>query len=95
MLQKMEAVLFLSPNDLTECTCTLIERDFDVEVLDDWIDDCGPTIFVRAITITELTEERFCDYAADIVAPFDGEVVEAGLFHPQQAASLATCGRRL
>jgi hypothetical protein len=43
MLRKMHAqVMFLNPNDLNRGSAELIERDFDVEYLDDWIDDYGP-----------------------------------------------------
>jgi len=45
MLRKMLAqVMFLNPNDLNRGTAELIEHDFDVEYLDDWIDDYGRAV---------------------------------------------------
>ena len=45
MLRKMIAmVMFVDPNDLNRGSAELIEHDFDVEYLDDWIDDYGPAV---------------------------------------------------
>ena len=60
----------------------LIENGFDVEVLDDWIDDFGPTIFVRTRITTNLTADDFFDWVHRLVEPLHGDVMEAGLADP-------------
>jgi hypothetical protein len=46
MLQRVDAdIMFLDPNDVSSGSAALIEHGFDVEVLDDWIDDYGPAAF--------------------------------------------------
>lgn len=87
MLERMQAdLLFLDPNDVGEGSAALIENGFDVEVLDDWIDDFGPTVFVRARITTELDADRFFDWVKNLVEPL-GDVMEAGLADPQQASA--------
>jgi hypothetical protein len=88
MLQRMDAeILFLDPNDVGPGSAVLIEHGFDVEVLDDWVDDYGPTIFIRARITTDVAEDRFLDWVVNIVEPLHGDVVEAGLSHPPQASA--------
>jgi hypothetical protein len=82
MLRRMSAeILFLNPNDVSSGCAELIERDFAVEALDgdDWIDECGPTVFVRARIITDIGEDHFLDWVQAIVEPLGGDVMEAGL----------------
>jgi hypothetical protein len=79
MLRKMVAeVLFLNPNDLNRGAAELIEHDFDVEYLDDWIDDYGRAVWVNARTLSELDDISFFDWVETIVEPVGGEVCEAG-----------------
>ena len=80
MLRKMLAiVMFLNPNDLNRGSAELIERDFDVEYLEDWIDDYSPAVWVNARTLSELDDSSFFDWVQTIVEPVGGEVLEAGL----------------
>ncbi|MBR1154280.1 hypothetical protein [Bradyrhizobium sp. JYMT SZCCT0428] len=84
MLNRMTAELIIdNPNDLNEVTALLIEEGFDVEFLDDWIDDKGKVIWLLADVVTELSQSEFFDWVGGIVAPF-GDVVEAGLCSPEQ-----------
>ena len=89
MLQRMIAeCLFLDPNDLSPGSAALVERGFDVEVLD-WIDDCGPTVWVKARITSELDEYRFLDWVKTIIEPFSsGDVVEAGLERSDAAVNI-------
>jgi len=80
MLRKMLAqVMFLNPNDLNRGSAELIEHDFDVEYLDDWIDDCSPAVWVNAWTLSELDDSSFFDWVRTIVEAVGGDVLEAGL----------------
>jgi len=80
MLRKMLAqVIFLNPIDLNRGSAELIEYDFDVEYLDDMIDDYGPAVWINARTHSELDDSSFLDWVQSIVAPVGGEVLEAGL----------------
>ena len=61
MLQEMQAdILFLDPTDLSPATAALVERGFDVEVLD-WVDPYGPTVWVDARITTDIAEEGAAD----------------------------------
>lgn len=52
----MEAeILFLNPNDVGPGSIALIEHGFEVETLD-WVDDYGPTVWIRAKITSELDE---------------------------------------
>jgi hypothetical protein len=83
MLQRMQAdVLFLDPHDLNPGIAVLVEHGFDVENLDDWIDECGPTVFIRARITTEIDEDHFFDWMQSIVEPLGGDTIEAGLADP-------------
>ena len=80
MLRQMLAqVMFLNPNDLNRGSAELIEHDFDVEYLGDWIDDYGRAVWVNARTLSELDGFGFLDWVQTIVEPVGGEVLEAGL----------------
>jgi len=80
MLRKMLAqVMFLNPNDLNRGIAELIEHDFDVEYLDDWIDDYGPAVWVNAWTLSRLDDSSFFVWVKTIVEPIGGDVCEAGL----------------
>jgi hypothetical protein len=79
MLRKMVTeVMFLNPNDLIRGSAELIEHDFEVEYLDDWIDDYGPAVWVKAWTLSELDASGFLRWVQTIVAPVGGDVSEAG-----------------
>ena len=92
MLERMQAdLLFLDPNDVSEGSAALIEHGFDVEVLDDWIDDYGPTIFIRARITTNVTEDDFFDWVQSIVEPLHGDVMETGLADPDDEALDRAC----
>jgi hypothetical protein len=85
MLQRMQAdVLFLDPRDAGPGTAVLIEHGFDVEPLVDWIDEAGPTVFIRCRITTELDEDRFFDWVSDIVDRLlqSADVIEAGRADP-------------
>ena len=86
MSQRMDAeILFLNPDDVNPGVAELVARDFKVEILD-WVDPYGPTVWIKAQVTSELDEHRFFDWVASIVEPLHGDVVEAGLSDPQQAA---------
>jgi hypothetical protein len=79
MLRKMVAhVMFLDPYDLNRGTAELIEHDFEVEYLDDRIDDYGRAVWVNVWTLSELDDFSFFDWMETIVEPVGGEVCEAG-----------------
>jgi hypothetical protein len=84
MLQRMEAeIVFLDPDDLDPGTAVLVEHGFDVENLDDWIDECGPTVFIRCRITTDMSEDRFFAWVSSIVEQFrSGDVIGAGLADP-------------
>ena len=95
MLRKMVAeVIFLDPNDLNRGSAELIERDFDVEYLDDSIDDYGPAVWINARTLSELDDFSFLDWVQTIVEPLGGDVVEAGLAASPTALSWAIAASR-
>jgi hypothetical protein len=80
MLRKMIAeVIFLNPNDLNRGSAELIERDFEVEFLEDWIDEYSGAVWIKAWTLSELDDFSFFDWVTTIVEPVGGDVVEAGL----------------
>ena len=86
MLQRMDAeILFLDPNDVGPGSAVLIEHGLDVEVMD-WVDPYGPTVWVKARIASELDQNQFFDWVFGLVKPLYGDVVEAGLSDPQQAA---------
>jgi hypothetical protein len=88
MLQRMEAqILFHDPNDVSEGSAALIEQGFDVEVLDDLIDPCGPTTWIRARTTSDLAEGHFFDWVQSIVEPLGGWIEEAGRVDAPPASS--------
>jgi hypothetical protein len=70
---------------LTPGVAALAELGFAVTVLD-WVDDCGPTVWIKARITSELDENRFLDWMSSVVRPLGGDVVEASLANPQQAA---------
>ena len=70
-------IIFIDPADMNRTVVELIDRDFDVEVLD-WIDDEGPAVWILASTLTELDASGFFDRVKTIVEPLGGDVLEAG-----------------
>jgi hypothetical protein len=88
MLQTMEAeILFLDPNDVSPGSAALMELGFEeVEVLD-YVDDYGPTVWIRAKIASSLAPEQFLLWVADIVEPLRGDVVEAGHADPPAVKS--------
>lgn len=86
MLQRMEAeILFLDPDDMGPGSVALVDRGFEVEFLVDRIDDYSAAVWINARVASELDEDRFFDWVQSIVEPLHGDVLEAGLCHPQQA----------
>ena len=82
MLQRMVAeILFLDPNDVSSGSAALMELGFTVEVLD-WVDECGPTVWIRAEIQSELGQDQFLDWVSSIVGPLLGDVAEAGFADP-------------
>jgi hypothetical protein len=83
MLRRMEAeILFLDPNDVNPGSAALVDHDFEVEVLVDRIDDYSPAVWINAKVASTLDAGSFFDFAQDIVAPFNGVVLEAGDCEP-------------
>jgi hypothetical protein len=72
-------ILFNSPHDVSSGLATLIEHDFSYRILEDWIDEYGPAVFVRAWVLSELGEDSVFDWATTIIEPAGGEILEAGL----------------
>jgi hypothetical protein len=82
MLQRMQAdFCFCNPDDAGPATAVLIEHGFEVENLD-WIDEYGPTVFIRARITTEIDEDHFLDWAQNLIEPLGGDTMEAGLADP-------------
>jgi hypothetical protein len=71
-------IIFSNSADVNPTIAELVELDFDVEILEDWIDDCGPVVWILASAITELNPAAFFDRVKTIVEPLGGWVVEAG-----------------
>ena len=76
--RRVAEIIFLDPADVTESVAELIERDFEIEVLDDWIDDDGPAVWIKASAVTQLDVSAFFASVKAIVEPLGGDVVEAG-----------------
>jgi hypothetical protein len=75
-LQRMQAdIVFHDPGDVSAATAALIELDFDVQILEDMIDDYSPAVFVRATVVTEIEERNFFDWLQAIIDPLGGEVL--------------------
>jgi hypothetical protein len=80
MKNEMNAeLLFLDPDDLDTAMPKLIEHGLTITRLDDWVDPCGPTVWIIASLSTELDQDGFFDWIKNIVDPLDGDVVVAGL----------------
>jgi hypothetical protein len=71
-------IIFLDPADMNPAIAELIELDFDVEFLVDWIDDEGPAAWILATTLSKLGDDAFFDWMNSIIEPLGGFVVEAG-----------------
>src|SRR6266403_383595 len=75
LLKKMLAiVIFLNSNDLNRGSAELIEHGFDVQYLNDWIDDDTPKAWVNAWTLSDLDDDSFFDWVQDILDPVGGYV---------------------
>ena len=71
MNQRMTAeVLFLDPNDARRGINELVDHGFEIEVLHDWIDDVGPTVFLFATISTELEWDGFFSWVSELVDRF-------------------------
>ena len=71
-------IIFLDPAGLNPAIAELAEFDFDIEVLDDWIDDEGPAMWILATVFSELDASAFLDWVKTIINPLGGDVIEAG-----------------
>ena len=79
----MEAeILFLSPAGMEAAMPTLRGLGFEVEILDDRIDDFGPTIWCRIRIRSELGQSEFLHWVLTLVDPHRGDVYEAGYAQP-------------
>ena len=76
--QMMAEIIFRNPGDMNPAIADLIGFDFEVRVLDDWIDDDGPAVWIVATTLSGLSQSAFHSVRA-IAEPLGGDVVEAGL----------------
>jgi hypothetical protein len=74
-------ILFHNPDDVNPGIAELVQHGFTVEVLD-LVDPEGPTVFVRARTVTELDMSTFFDWAQSIIEPLQGWLHEAGPSDP-------------
>ena len=45
--QMMAEIIFRNPGDINPAIADLIGFDFEVRILDDWIDDDGPAVWIR------------------------------------------------
>jgi hypothetical protein len=63
-------IIFSNSADMNPTIAELI--DFDVEILEDWIDVCGPAVWILASTFTELDRSAFFDRVKTIVEPLGG-----------------------
>jgi hypothetical protein len=82
--QIMEAeLMFNHPDGRDAAIVELVKREFTVEELD-WRDEyrgelLSDSVWIRVSGTSELTESAFFDSMQHLVAPFGGEVLEAGL----------------
>ena len=77
--QMMAEIIFRNPGDMNPAIADLIGFDFEVRILDDWIDDDGPAIWIVATTLSGLSQSAFFHSVRAIAEPLGGDVVEAGL----------------
>ena len=77
--QIMAEIIFRNPGDMNPAIAELIEFDFEVRILDDWIDDDGPAVWIVATTLSGLSQSAFFHSVRAIIEPLGGDVVEAGL----------------
>ena len=71
-------ILFLDPADVGPAIAELTALGFSVEIHEDMIDEGGPTVFIRAVVITEHDDSTFFEWVQAIVEPLGGDVTEAG-----------------
>ena len=82
-MNRMSAeLLFHNPAHVNPAIAELIERDFDFQIHENMIDECGPAVFMWVTVISELDEHAFFKWVQAIIEP-NGEVMEAGLADPQ------------
>ena len=88
MLNKMDAeIMFANPAHVNPAIAELIKRDFSVEIHGDMIDECGPTVFIRTVVITEHDDSTFFEWVQATVEPLGGDVTEAGHALPVKSLS--------
>jgi hypothetical protein len=91
MKQQMQAeLIFGHPSGRDLAVAELTELGFNVEILD-WVDEhegvvLSPTVWIKIRGASELSESKFFNEMADLAGWFSGNVIEAGLANPQQAA---------
>ena len=84
MLNRMTAELIIDdPNNLGEVTARFIDEGFDVEFLDDWIDDGGKVVWILVDIVTDEDPDEFLSWVGGIVDPL-GDVVAGGPCTPEQ-----------
>jgi hypothetical protein len=80
MLNEMTAeILFRNPDDRDAAIPTLVGHGLKITRLDDWVDECGPTVWILASSVSELDQNAFFDWINGVVDPLGGDVVVAGL----------------
>ena len=57
--QMMAEIIFRNPGDMNPAIADLIGFDFEVRILDDWIDDDGPAVWILATTLSGLNQSAF------------------------------------
>jgi hypothetical protein len=78
-LKRMEAeILILDPAVVPGALALLNDLDVEVTAHDDWVDECGPTVFFRVSVNTKLSEAEFLEWMLILVEHFGGDVIEAG-----------------
>ena len=80
MIRATCEVIFLRPADLSSAIPELETLDFDVEILDDWVDDHGPAQWALVSARTELDLLAFFDLMKTVVEPLGGDAIEVGIY---------------
>jgi hypothetical protein len=79
MLKRLVAeIMFMAPGDVNPGVAALIERDFHIELREDWIDPYGPAVFLRARATLDMSDGEFFHWVGTIVEPLGGYCDEAG-----------------
>ena len=91
MHRMVTEVNFLDPDDVNTGIAVLTALGFDVEVLPERIDPCGPTVWVKATLATELDEIDFLEWASDLTERFGGHIDFACLADDDEPSVAGNC----